>query len=165
MKTEFDVQLTEKDLYSFNIHQIYRGSQGFVSIILTIIVWVIGGMSIQQGDVSRGVLYIAGGIFVLVYIPLTLKARVKRTMKNNAVLSGVLHYEITEDSVKCISGDESGDLPWDMIYKFVANDKWVLIYSNRVNAYIIPKNQIENEYSTLVEIAKSQLESYRLKVK
>ena len=35
MKLEFDVKVTEKDLYSFNIEQAYKGSQGVISVSYT----------------------------------------------------------------------------------------------------------------------------------
>jgi hypothetical protein len=41
----------------------------------------------------------------------------------------------------------------------------VLIYSNRVNAYIIPREQLGNQYEDLKAIAKEQLESYRFRMR
>ena len=41
----------------------------------------------------------------------------------------------------------------------------MLVYSNRVNAYIIPREQITDKYDDFVEIAKSKLEKYRLIIK
>ena len=86
-------------------------------------------------------------------------------MKTNKVLSGVLHYEISEEGIKVTSGDESGELPWNLVYQVLTRKNSVLIYSNRVNAYIIPKDQLGDKYDTLIEIAQKSLESYRLKIK
>ena len=105
------------------------------------------------------------GILLLIYVPASLKLRVKQTMKTNKVLSGVLHYEISEEGIKVTSGDESGELPWNLVYQVLTRKNSVLIYSNRVNAYIIPKDQLGDKYDTLIEIAKKSLESYRLKIK
>ena len=87
------------------------------------------------------------------------------TLKTNEVLSGVLHYEVTEDAICVSQGEEKAELKWEQIYKFVANKKRVLVYSNRVNAYIIPREQITDKYDDFVEIAKSKLEKYRLIIK
>lgn len=165
MKVEFDVKLTEKDLYDFNIYQIYRSSQGIISILLAIIVWVMAGITIANGQIPYGLLYIAGGFVFLFYIPLSLKLRVKNTMRTNEVLSGVLHYEVTEDAICVSQGEEKAELLWNQIYKMIVNDKRILVYSNRVNAYIIPKNQISDKYDDFVEIAKNKLEKYRLIIK
>jgi len=37
MKLEFDVKVTEKDLYSFNIEQAYKGSQGVISLLFAVL--------------------------------------------------------------------------------------------------------------------------------
>ena len=165
MKLEFDIQLIEKDLFDFNIYQIYRSAQGIVSILLAIIVWVMSAVTFSNGSIAYGVMYIVGGFVFLLYIPVSLKLRVKVTLKTNEVLSGVLHYEVTEDAICVSQGEEKAELKWEQIYKFVANKKRVLVYSNRVNAYIIPREQITDKYDDFVEIAKSKLEKYRLIIK
>ena len=37
MKTKFDVKITEKDLFQFNMEQAYKGSQGILSILFFIL--------------------------------------------------------------------------------------------------------------------------------
>ena len=86
----------------------------------------------------------------MIYVPASLKLRVKQTMKTNKVLSGVLHYEISEEGIKVTSGDESGELPWNLVYQVLTRKNSVLIYSNRVNAYIIPNDQLGDKYDTLI---------------
>lgn len=165
MRAEFDVKLTEKDLYSFNIYQTYTGSQGIISILIAIIVWVMGGVCFSRGQIPYGIMYLAGGLVILAYIPLSLKTKVKLTMKTNDALSKPLHYDVSENSISVSQGEETAELAWDRIYKLVANEKRILVYSSRVNAYIIPAEQIGSEYDSFISIAKSKLEKYRLKVK
>lgn len=45
------------------------------------------------------------------------------------------------------------------------NDKRILIFSNRKNAYILSKEQLGDSYEPLKELAGSTLEKYRLKIK
>lgn len=165
MKTEFDIKLTEKDLYSFNIYQTYHGVHGIFSIVIAALVFVMATVSGKNGELAYAALYVAVGILLLVYVPVSLKLRVRQTMKTNAVLSGVLHYEVSEEGIKVTSGEESGDLPWNLVYQVYSRKDSVLIYSNRVNAYIIPKNQLGDKYDALMEVAKKSLESYRVKCK
>ena len=80
MKTEFDIKLTEKDLYSFNIYQTYHGIHGIFSILIAALVFVMAGVSGKNGEIGYTILYIAIGILLLVYVPASLKLRVKQTM-------------------------------------------------------------------------------------
>ena len=162
MKLEFDVKVTEKDLYSFNIEQAYKGSQGVISLLFAVLLAAAAVLSAQKGNTEYVVLYIIVGILVLLYVPFSLKGRVKMIMKTNEVFSKPLHFEIDEKNIKVSQGDEMAQLPWEQVYRFVANDKRILIFSNRKNAYILSKEQLGDSYEPLKELAGSTLEKYRL---
>lgn len=164
MSVEFDVNLTEKDLYRFNIYQTYHGSQGVMSILIALLMFVIGGVSGYKGSIGYLVLYLAVGIVVLIYIPVSLKLRVKQIMKTNEVLANTLHFCLTEEALLVTQGEEKGELPLDMVYKVVATKYQVLIYSNRINAYIIPREQLGGEYEPFCELIRAKLPSYRRKL-
>lgn len=161
MKIEFDVQIDHKDLFGFNIRQTYLSSQGIISILIGILCLVMAGAQFGEGNIGYGIMYVVIAIVIVAYIPGTLWLRAKSTMKVNTVLSGVLHYSFDEKGVTVTQGEEEGVLPWESVYKMIATKKHVLIYSNRVNAYIIPKAQI-SQMDELVKLAKAQLDSYRL---
>ena len=165
MKAEFDVKLSAEDLYGFNMYQTYTSIHGFISILMTAVFWITAGFSFQQGNIGYGFLYIAAGILFLVYMPLTLWFRSKKTIETNSILSGVLHYEVSEDAIKVTQGEEMGELPWNLVYKVVVNSKRILIYSNRINAYVIPRTQIGAQYDAFVEVASQKLDKYRVKIK
>ena len=91
--------------------------------------------------------------------------RAKETLKTNKVLAGTLHYEITEKNIHVSQGKETGDMEWQAIYKIVANAKQILIYSNRKSAYIIPMEQIGDQYAAFRTLAEQKLEKYKLRMK
>ena len=134
MNTAFDIKLEAKDLFRFNMYQTYTGLQGWISIILGILAFVMAGTTFGHAETMYTILYIGVGILFLVYVPGSLWMRANATIKTNAVLAGTLHYEVSEECIRVTQGEESGELPWEAVYKIVANDKQVLIYSNRVNA-------------------------------
>ena len=159
MKIEFDVKVTEKDLYSFNIEQAYKGSQGVISLLFAVLLAAAAVLSAQKGNTGYVVLYIIVGILVLLYVPFSLKGRVKMIMKTNEVFSKPLHFEIDEKNIKVSQGEEMAQLPWEQVYRFVANDKRILIFSNRKNAYILSKEQLGDSYEALKELASSTMRS------
>ena len=165
MKASFDVTLSPKDLYRFNMYQTYTGFQGWSSIALGILGFVMAGISFQNGKTSYTLLYAAVGFLFLLYIPVTLWFRAKETLKTNKVLAGTLHYEITEKNIHVSQGKETGDMEWQAIYKIVANAKQILIYSNRKSAYIIPMEQMGDQYAAFRTLAEQKLEKYKLRMK
>ena len=48
MKLEFDVKVTEKDLYSFNIEQAYKGSRGVISLLFAVLLAAAAVLSAQK---------------------------------------------------------------------------------------------------------------------
>ena len=101
----------------------------------------------------------------MVYVPLSLKGRVKTVIKTNKVFSEPLHFEIDEKLIKVSQGEETAELPWNQVYKVTGNKKRILIFSNRRNAYILPEEQLGEEFSKVKEIATEVVEKYRLKIK
>ncbi len=165
MSISFDIQLQPKDLFRFNMRQTYTTMQGPISIILAILVFVMAGISFGRSSILYGILYIAAGVIFIFYIPISLWLRAKRTIQTNAVLSKELHYIISEQGVKVTQGEEEGELPWEHVYKVISTKHQVLIYSTRVNAYIIPKNLITEQYDKLKELMEKNLDKYRIRMK
>lgn len=52
MKASFDVTLSPKDLYRFNMYQTYTGFQDGVPLRLEILGFVMAGISFQNGKTS-----------------------------------------------------------------------------------------------------------------
>lgn len=165
MEVSFDVKLRPEDLFRFNMYQTYTGMHGIVSILIAVTVFVMAGITGKNGSIAYMLLYILVGIIILFYIPLTLWGRAKRTLKTNEVLADTLHFTLTEKAVCVSQKDQTGELPWDQIYKMVSNSRQVLIYSSRINAYIIPREQLGEAYGDVAKLANQQLPAYRVKMK
>jgi hypothetical protein len=162
---EFDITLKPKDMYRFNIYQVYSGFTGWFSIIVSI--FMIGWSVYSYGRVPVGytVLYIIFGIIFLFYMPINLMIRSKTALASSEVLRNALHYKVDEDAIEVSQGEASSRLEWDQIYKLVATKNNVLIYSNRTRAYVIPREQLGDKFAELKAIAEQKLPKYRLKLK
>lgn len=165
MKVAFNVKLQERDLYRFNIYQAYTGLQGWISVILGILAFVMATVTFGEKSFEYTFLYIAVGLLFWFYMPVSFWFRAKATLKTNEVLANELHYEVSEEQIHVTQKEESGELPWDAVYKIVSNKNQILIYTNRINAYIIPMEQIGEQYAGFKEIAEKKLERFRLKLK
>ena len=163
MKLEFDVKLSVKDLYLFNLGQAYKGMQGIISLIIP--AGIFAYAVYEWGKVSLGtsILNIGIGILLLVYVPISLYLRSAKIIKSDEVLSKPLHYEASEEGILVTQGEASAQLEWNQIYRMVASGKYIRIYTNRINAYIIPKEQINGNCDEVIALAKSKLEKFRLK--
>lgn len=166
MKVIFDIKVSAKDLFRFNMMQAYRGMQGFLSILLPVLVFAYAYTSF--GDVSMGstLVYVGLGILFLVYVPISLWLRVNKTVNDeNNALSKTLHYEFEEDVIRVSVEEESVEFKWENIFQMKTSGSLLLVYTNRINAYILPLVQMGEGYEALSKLAHSKLEKYRIKMK
>ena len=168
MPLEFDIKLESKDMFRFNMYQTYTGFSGWFSIVFSIVLFGLAGYTAYnygEEALPNILLYIGAGVFMLIYMPFTLWLRAGRSIKASPVLSNVLHYHVDEDGFTVTQGEASGVLAWKQIYKMVATKHLVLVYSGRINAYVIPRNQLGEHYVPLAKLATSKLPKFRLRMK
>ena len=163
---KFSTQIKEEDLYKFNLHHAYTSNQGILSVVLFVLLMVVWLMRISQLRPVYLVMYPAVAIVFLLYIPLSLKLRVKAQMQQD-VFMHPLNYELTETGIVISSPttEEPAELPWEYIYKISVWKGYLLIYSNRVNAYIVPMSDITNQYEAIKEYVQNHVEDYKLQLK
>ena len=168
MPLEFDIKLKSKDMFHFNMYQTYTSFSGWSSIIFSIGMFGLAGYTGYLYGIDmlpRVLMYIVVGILLLVYIPMTLWMRAKQSLKASPVLSNTLHYHVDEEGFTVTQGEASGVLAWKQIYKMVATKHLVLVYSGRLNAYVIPKEQLGEQYVALAKLAADKLPKFRVRMK
>lgn len=166
MKVSFDIKLTAKDLYKFNMMQAYKGVQGFLSILLPVLVFAYAVSTFGEVSIGSTLVYVAIGIMFLVYVPLSLWMRVKKLVNDPSnALSKSIHYDFEEDVIRVSVEEEQVEFKWENIFQMKNTKDMVLVYTNRINAYILPMEQLGENYSQLSELAHKKLEKYRIKMK
>ena len=166
MKVTLDIKLNAKDLYKFNMKQAYRGMQGILSIIMPILVFAYAVTSYGQVSIGSTLVYIGLGIMFLVYVPVSLWLRVNKIIKDeNNALSKSIHYVFDEDTIGVSVGEESVEFKWENIFQMKTSGDLLLVYTNRINAYILPLSQVGEQYENLSKMAHTKLEKYRIKMK
>ena len=166
MKVTLDIKLDAKDLFRFNMMQAYRGMQGALSIILPILVFAYAVTSYGTVSIGSTLVYIGLGIMFLVYVPVSLWLRVNKTVKDeNNALSKSIHYEFEEEAIRVSVGEESVEFKWENVFQMKTSGNLLLLYTNRINAYIFPLIQVGDKYEDLSKLAHSKLEKYRTKMK
>lgn len=167
MTVKFNVKLSSEDMYRFNMYHAYTSMQGILSLVMGIFVIVVIALSENLHDIRHALPYLLIALIFLLYVPLTLRIRSKRQIHMSDALKDVLHFEMREDGIAVTTDHETEEavLPWDMIYKAVTTKHNLLIYSNRVNAYIIPKAQATEELPQIYAMLRQHCKDYRLHIK
>jgi len=162
---EFSVKIKEEDLYRFNLHHTYTSTQGIFSIVLFVLLIAVWIMRFTHLSPMYQLMYPLIAIIFVSYLPLTLKFRAK-TQMTQEVFKYPLTYKFTEMGLVVTSpaSEAPAELPWEYIYKVSTWKGYLLIYSSRINAYIIPSADIKNQYDSVIAFIKSHLEDYKLQI-
>ena len=148
------------------MQQAYKGMQGFLSIFLPALAFVYAANSFGKVDIIYTLLYAGLGLLFLGYVPFSLWKRANKVVKDaNNALSKTLHYEFSEELIRVSVEMEQVEFKWENIFMMKKSGNLVLIYTNRINAYILPMEQVGEKYSQLSELAHKKLEKYRIKMK
>ncbi|MCI9122615.1 MAG: YcxB family protein [Eubacterium sp.] len=165
MKTEFDIQLKPIDMYRYNLYHAYTSASGYLAFLAAAIAFAGAARTWGKVTLSYTVLYLALGVVLLLYTPVSLYLRSKQQVEGSPVLKHTLHYVMDDTGVTTSQGEASSTLRWDQVYRVVATRHNILVCINPRNAFIIPRDQVTGEYGRIREIAKNHLEKYRFKMK
>lgn len=164
-KIELDIKMTFEDMYRFNLYHVYHNSQGILSIVLAVMLAAISILTWGDSNVVYNVLYLLAAVLIVVYVPVNLRSKVKKQMANTEVYQQPIHYVFDECGITTSFADQSVTMPWKQLYKIVSTKRMVLLYGGRIRANVIPRDQLGDAYDSLYELAKSQMDSYRFKMK
>ena len=164
-KIELDVTMTFEDMYRFNLYHVYHNSQGVLSVVIAVLLALVSILSWGDVSVTYNVLYLLASVLIVFYVPFSLRGKVKKQMKNSEVYQQPLHYTFDEQGITTRFGDQSVTMPWKQLYKIVSTKHMVLLYGGRIRANVIPRVQLADQYGALYDLAKSQMDSYRFKMK
>lgn len=164
-KIELDVKMTFEDMYRFNLYHVYHNSQGILSVLLAVMIALLSVMTWGDKNVAYNILYLAAAVLLLLYVPFTLRSKVKKQMKNTEVYQNPIHYTFDETGITTSFGDQSVSMPWKQLYKIVSTKRMVLLYGGRIRANVVPRDQLGDSYDALYELAKAHMDSYRFKMK
>lgn len=164
MSVEFDIRITDRDMYRFNMYHSYTGFQGIFATILGIAVLIVAVLTRGKIAAMYTYLYIAFGIVFLIYMPVSLFLRSKRQLLTSEALRDTLHYKLDEQGICVSQKGETASLPWKQVYKMIGTKSNLLIYSSRINAYVIPRALINEKYDAIKAMAVKYLKDYQMKL-
>ncbi len=167
MNLKFDVKMTTKDLYKYNLRNAYSGMQGILSIICAALVVFVFIWKFDSLSLVYKALFIALAIAFLLYIPIALYLRSKQVIAKSDVFREPLTFVFSDEEINIQSPvateEDETLLPWADIYKVVKTKSLILIYTNRVSAYIIPLEQITDKEKEIIDALKSKVEGFKLR--
>ena len=161
MEFQLNVTLTEEDYLAFNVFHALesitgikqiRKSRFFFAAIMTIMMVLF--LFILEFSTFAIIYAVLVGLFSILYISLfkkimkrNIKAQVKRLKKTGKLpFDPVAKYEFYDDKFVGITPDARVEQSYDALERIcVMKNQYVFLYSNSVNAYILPIPQLREQ--------------------
>lgn len=135
----FSVQMTWKEIYKFTMYHTYHSFAGILGVVLSVMALANLIISFDKlSDQSKTIMTIVAAWF-LIFEPLRMLARSKSQMKVSKAYKKPLDYNLSEDGITVSQDEESQTIEWSRLLKIVETKTQILVYSNRINAFIFPK--------------------------
>ena len=151
-------------MYRFNLYHTYTSLNGIITFVLAACVCAFAYIKRDSLDTMYMILYIGLALVLVFYTPITLYFKTKRAVLGSEVLSSELTYTLDETgiSVKSPVSNEDSKLEYSQIYAIRQSKHNVLVYSTRVNAFVLPLEAIGDKYEAFAAILRERVDDHKL---
>lgn len=155
MDFKVSVKITSDDMFQFMLYHTYKGISGKISIVLGVFAIIFAIASWGQVTTNYSLILIFIGLLFLVYQPYTLYRKSVNQVKKNPVFKDTLTYEFSDEGISVSQNDQKVNFIWQDIYYVKNRKKYILVYTSRIHAYILPKMQLDKRADDIVKLARS----------
>lgn len=161
-KITFQIQVKAKDLWQFSMYHVNRGAQGLFNLIFTgavLVVLVTGWANLS--DSQRLSLVFCALIFTVLQ-PLMLYYKAHRQAKRPG-MKDPMFLEFDETGLTVRQLDQEVVFGWDEIGRVIKKPTMMMVYMDRIHAYLIPKALYEDNEEAFAQLLHKHMPKERLK--
>lgn len=156
----FEVKLGVKDLWQFSMYHANAGMLGIVNLLFTLaalflIVTRWGTLTIPY----RALLVVCALMFT-VWQPLLLYNKARKQAKSSAVRDPMM-LTFGEEGLRVEQGEQEALFAWDQMGRLDRMPTMVILYMDRVHAYLLPKSVMGEQEEEFYEMVRAYLPKER----
>lgn len=155
---ELDVKIEAKDLYDYMVAHTY-------SKPMNILASCFGGVLVVMGVMNSRLIFVIGGIALLLYLPWTLFLKSRQQAINNPVFKEPLHYVLDDNGITISQGDQTQSQEWGNMYKAISTSKSIIVYTSPVNATIFPRRVLGDDVARCIQIISTHMPPAKVKIR
>lgn len=159
---KFEVRLGTVDLWRFSMYHVNKGIQGIFNLLFTaaaILTLVFAWDQLSGGYIAFLVMC---ALIFSVWQPFLLYLK-SRKQAQTAGIREPLTLEFGEENVKVSQVGQEMELPWDQVAKIVKTRHMVIVYTDRIHAYLLPVETVGNDMEKFSALLRARLPKERLR--
>jgi len=155
---EYDVKITDKELYDYMIAHSYNSASGILGSCL-------GALMVVVALMNGHWIYLICGVVLLLYLPINLRIRSKQQILKNSSFKESLHYKLDENGITISQGEQSQSQKWEDMYKAISTSKSIIVYTSKVSATIFPRKQLGEDVVKVIEMVSTHMPPKKVKIR
>ena len=155
---EYDVKITDKELYDYMMVHSYNSASGIMGSCL-------GGLMVVVALMNGHWIYLICGVVLLLYLPFNLKIKSKQQILNNPSFKESLHYRLDDEGITISQGEQSQSQKWSDMYKAISTGKSIIVYTSKVSATIFPRKQLGDDVIKVIEMISTHMSPKKVKIR
>ena len=159
---KFEINLDATYLWRFSMYHVNRGLQGIFNLLFTaaaVLCLIFARDQLSGGYIA---LLVVCALAFSVWQPLLLYLKSRKQAKT-AGIRETLRMEFGEELVTVSQADQVQELPWDRIVKLIRTKHMVIIYTDRIHAYLLPVSVVGERMEEFAALVRKHLPKERWK--
>lgn len=158
MEVEFDIKMTFSALYDFKLQHSYKQA---IPIICTALGFVMILLFFRESKWY----FLAGGILLIIYLPLSLLRSTLIQMKTVEAFKKPVHYRLCNEGIEVSLGEEKQLIPWENCVKACGTKNSYFIYTSKNTAFVFPKSSMGDNTMNVLEMISTHMEPAKVKIR
>ena len=147
-----DAKITEKVMSAFMFGHNYRQPLMIIATIIGV-VWPV--FMVIQNNTNLWVAAVVMFLFVIA-LPLNTWNKARMGVRKNPVYQQTFHYMVDDWGLHLELGEDAIDVEWKRIYKTMFLKSSVVLYTGKVNAYLIPTEDMGDKKEEIISFIKEK---------
>jgi len=157
-----EVKLTAKDLWKFSMYHSYRGMQGIFNVIFSVAAVFLLASTWSSNSFPYRILLVICALMFTIWQPGILYLKAARQAKTPMILTPMI-LTFGQEGILVSQGKESLEILWDNIGRADRFGDMMIVYMDRVHAYLLPDSATGEKKAALCELLIEKLPPERRK--
>lgn len=153
---KFEVKLSAKDLWQFSMYHANGGVTGLFNLLFTLAAIFL--LIVRWGTLTGAyrLLLVGCALIFTVLQPALLYNKVRKQAKNPA-MQQPMQLTFHEKGLKVEQNDQEIEFTWDQMGRMARKPTQVILYMDRVHAYLLPRTVLGEREEAFYEMARRYL--------
>ena len=156
----FTMNLTARDLWIFSMYHANGGFMGVFNVVFTLAALYILVFRWGSFTVEYRLLLVLCVLIFTVWQPLLLLWKAVKRAKS-PVIRETMRLSFGDGGLKVDQGGQTAEFPWENMARMDRLPNVVVLYMDRVHAYLLPKRVMEGQEEAFYELARKHLPKER----